>query len=324
MTLWLFQHVACFSEPYVRVFVAQRASAAYVFHLLCAVAVVLIPLWLAFASDNFWVKSGLYHEQPRVHFAHEVFVVAAATGPGDAVGWTSRAGLEALLPSAVRVPVVRSLPLDSNRDGVADALQLVVEMPKENSTAGFRQLILLAVYSVEFRERVRQRFSALAALDASCPFVASGVWVRGQFRFRQGGPLRLSTEVRDVYAVSPFEVRWSSNWLTRNTPLTLRALLGRYAERNETMVLDLSAPPMCDYAPRDAFRAEVTLDIPPQPVHYVPGSIEVLKFAWVQVLSLSVPVWLALHAVKSFAFNHQIVETFVVHGLPSQPMAAGT
>jgi len=316
MTLWPFQQVACFEKPYSRSFVAPRCSAAYCFHLLCAASLFFFPFFASFASDHFWVKEGSYHEQPLVSFAHEAVVLLAGESPSDAVGWSSKAGLDGLLPGKVRVPIVRSTALDSNLDGVPDSWKLELEMPSGNISKGYRHLTLLTVYTVELRYRVLEKIGALAALDVSAPFPATGVWARGQLRLRQTGPLYTDYQVRDVYAESPLDVRWASNWANRHTPLSLRALLDRYASRNESVHLETIVPPVWDYTPRDSFRIEVVIDVPPQLVHYVSAAFEVLKYAWMQFLSFLIPTWVVLHSVKAFAFDHQLVETYVVPHLP--------
>eukprot|EP00927_Polykrikos_kofoidii_P027030 TRINITY_DN23930_c0_g1_i1.p1 TRINITY_DN23930_c0_g1~~TRINITY_DN23930_c0_g1_i1.p1 ORF type:complete len:323 (-),score=34.76 TRINITY_DN23930_c0_g1_i1:40-1008(-) len=321
MTFWLFECVVCFSTPYVRTFVAPRLSVAYGLKILGLVGLVLFPLFVSFASDNVWLKESSYREQPTVAFSHDLFVVVSGERTADAVGWTTRSDLRPLLPPEVRVPQVRSRSVDVDHDGIPDELVLKLAIPMSKRAAlsgGYRRVFLAAVYDYELRDKVKEKLGGLIVVDADAPYSATGVWLRGRLQFRQALPLRRRNDPRSVYAANPLAVDWRSNWAARHHPVTMRALLERYAQRNETVHLELMAPPVWDYSPSDEFRLELMLDVKPHLVQYVPPSVEVLKFAWMQVLSFLVPSWLFIRAVLAFAFENQIVDTYVVQQLSSR------
>jgi len=171
---------------------------------------------------------------------------------------------------------------------------------------------------VQLQDKVNEKLGGLVAIDASSPYAATGVWIQGRLVFRQNFPLRQSQEERSVYAENPLAAPWSSNWVTENQPLTVQALLGRYARRNETVHLEYVVPPVWDYTPRDSFKVHVTIDVPPQLIYYVPGAAEVLKFAWVQLVAFLIPTWLIIECLKGLAFDYQLVETYVVSQLPQK------
>lgn len=313
MTIWPFQNVVCFSVPYYRNFVAPRCSTAYCLYCLSIIGLIAFPLFCTFASDNVWVKESFYHEQPVVSFAHDVFIVLAGDSTSDAVGWCTREDLQPLLPEHVVVPIVRSSSADIDHNGLPDSFRLQLEVPTGDVRKGFRHMFLMAVYNYELRERVREHLSGLLVVDIGSSFPATGVWIKGQVKLRQRQPLRIvAGEVRDLYAPNPLAIDFRSSWATFHNPLAIRDLLERYANRNETLHFEPAAPPVWDFSPRDYFEAELVMDVAPQLVYYVPGSLEVLKFGWVQVLSFIVPTWMVLRAVQAFAFENQIVETYVV------------
>jgi len=313
MTLWPFQQVECHSLPFTRLFVASRCSLAYCLWVLCAILLVVIPLFATFATDNVWVKESFYRAQPVVAFTNELFLIASGDTVNSAVGWSTQASLQSLLPPEVKVPLVRSSFSDRNHDGIADVLKLSVELP----SSGRRNLVLLAVYQVQVQGKVSEELSGLLALDLSSPYLASGVSVHGQLIFRQKLPLFQSVEVRRIYAESPLVVNWTSSWTPENQPLTLEALLGRYAQRNETATLEQLLPASWDYTPSDSFKVHVTMEVPPQLVYYVPMATEVLKFAWMQYLSFLIPTWMILECFKDVVFDQRLVDTFVVPQLPN-------
>lgn len=313
MTLWPFQQVECHALPFTRLYVAPRCSLAYCLWLLCAILLVVIPLFATFATENVWVKESFYRAQPAVSFTNELFLIASGDTVNSAVGWSNQPSLQSLLPPEVKVPLVRSSFSDPNHDGVADTLKLSVELP----SSSMRHVTLLAVYEVKVRGKVSEELSGLMALDLSSPYLASGLSVYGQMVFRQKLPLFQSVEVRRLYARSPLEVNWTSNWIPANQPLTLEALLGRYAQRNETATLEQLVPAMWDYRPSESFKVQVTMEVAPQLVYYVPMATEVLKFAWMQYLSFLIPTWILLEWFKGVVFDQRLVQTFVVPQVPN-------
>ena len=52
-----------------------------------------------------------------------------------------------------------------------------------------------------------------------------------------------------------------------------------------------------------------------QKVLYIPGSLETIKFAWIQYLSLVIPSLYIFYALCGFIFRHQIIETSVTSDL---------
>lgn len=316
MTFWPFQHVACYNEPYTRAFVAPRCSSAYCLFILSIIALILIPIYVTFASDNVWVKESTVREQPQVQFRHELLVLAAGEAASDSVGWSSTGDLVSLIPGQVLVPDVRSTSIDQNKDGVPDIFNLVVDFPTGNATRQFKKVTFLAVYQVRLSSKVQEVMMGLVSVDLSSPIPASGLWINGELRLRQANALSVVAEVRDVYNDSPLSVKWQSNWAASRQPISLRDLLSRYASRNETISLELLSPPVWEFSPADVFRIEVSMAIPPLLVYFRPQAFELIKFAWMQLLSIAIPTWIVLVWIQGFAFNNQIVETYVVPQLP--------
>lgn len=311
MTLWLFRPVECFRQPYSRSFVAPRCSTAYCLYAVGIFGLIVLPLFFAFVSDNVWAKESFYRERPHVNFTHDLLFTLGGENAADSVGWSTREDLTPLLPTVVH-PAVRLSTHDKDFDGVPDVLRFRMQVPTGDIQRSFRHLQLLLVCNYELREKVRERTVGLVVLDAGTALPATGLWARGRLVFKQSFPLRVLSEARQVYADNPLSVNWASNWAATGTPVTTRSLLERYAMRNDTLQLELSVPPVWDYSPRDSFEVDVTIDVPQQLVHYIPGSLEVLKFAWMQVLSFLVPVALVVRCVQACAYEHQIVETVVV------------
>eukprot|EP00439_Symbiodinium_sp_Y106_P048760 s3346_g6.t1 len=89
-------------------------------------------------------------------------------------------------------------------------------------------------------------------------------------------------------------IRSLSNWIAGYTWLVREEL----KSTNETVMFEPLVPPMWDYTPRQSFRIQMTMDVHPQLVYYVPLASEVLKLAWVQVLAFLIPTWVVVEWLK--------------------------
>ena len=70
------------------------------------------------------------------------------------------------------------------------------------------------------------------------------------------------------------------------------------------------------YAAPHKTQLVVNVKIPShQQVKYIPGTLQTLKFAWIQYLSLVIPSMLVFYTVCGFIFRHQIVDSAVTSDL---------
>jgi hypothetical protein len=52
-----------------------------------------------------------------------------------------------------------------------------------------------------------------------------------------------------------------------------------------------------------------------QQIKYIPGTLQTLKFAWVQYISLTIPSIFIFFTLSGFIFRHQIVDSAVTSDL---------
>ncbi|KAF4728933.1 hypothetical protein FOZ63_013751 [Perkinsus olseni] len=71
------------------------------------------------------------------------------------------------------------------------------------------------------------------------------------------------------------------------------------------------------------FTARITFVVPEQIVYYRMEGFETWKFAWLQYLSLLVPMYILTSCVLSFCYRNNIVRTFVVDPLTSRRLVVG-
>ncbi|CAD7938012.1 unnamed protein product [Amoebophrya sp. A25] len=312
MTLWILQNVILFRSAYERIYIAPRASAGYCVWLACAFAIVLLPIFFAYASGGLWIKEAFYREQPLVRFNHEM--VVAVQSDTSAAFWSTDAKLNELNANSVRVPSVRYQELDKDVDGTPDELIVRVSMPMSEKA---KRVFFAGAFRYQLSETVKLSMTGLLACDESSGIGATGVTLQGSIDFSQAEALRSLSEPRQKYQSSPLAWSWGSNMAySKLDPFTFPALFEEYAQRNETIRLRSTLPPMWSFAPQDSFELEVRARIPKQVVYYVPSALQELKNGWIHIASFLFPVYIAIYGMLRFLYTNQIVQTYCCTQLP--------
>ena len=68
------------------------------------------------------------------------------------------------------------------------------------------------------------------------------------------------------------------------------------------------------------FNATIHLRVPEQQIWYTPGVSEVLKWAWVQYVSLFVVISFLVHRLSSFVFHNQLLHTYSTADIVTEKM----
>ena len=146
--------------------------------------------------------------------------------------------------------------------------------------------------------------TALAIIDIDLPSGASEVYVDGSLNLKQRKTLKTSRVVRKVYNESLFS-------FDRPVDGFWNRVLRRYLDRNETAEFEYEYTTKAP-ADKDGVKVGINLRIPVyQEVIYHPMFLQNLKFAWIQYLSLAIPIWYIVSSFSHYIFSQQIFETSV-------------
>lgn len=77
-----------FQEPIKKYYTAAKFSVSYFVCSLFLLLAVILPFFLAFTTNNFWVRQTVYQEHPRVLDRKEVLVFAYSES-GTVTAFTS-------------------------------------------------------------------------------------------------------------------------------------------------------------------------------------------------------------------------------------------
>ncbi|EHB04693.1 UPF0513 transmembrane protein [Heterocephalus glaber] len=296
-----------FSHPAERGYRAGLCSKAALFLLLAAVLPYIPPLLVAFRSHGFWLKRSSYEEQPTVRFLHQVLLVALLQPEqGGFLSWSTFPAFNRLQGGRLRVPLVSTREEDRNGDGKMDMLHFKLELPLQ-STEHVLGVQLILTFSYQLHRMSTFVMQSMAFLQSSCVVPGAQLYVNGDLRLQQRQPL----------SYSGLDVRYNVSVINGTSPFAydydLTRIVAAYQERNVTTVLNNPNPIwLVGRASEAPFVINAVIRYPEEVISYPPGFWEMIKFAWVQYVSiLLVFVWM-FERIKIFVFQNQVVTTIPV------------
>nr|XP_031313913.1 transmembrane protein 231 isoform X2 [Camelus dromedarius]XP_045361058.1 transmembrane protein 231 isoform X2 [Camelus bactrianus] len=152
---------------------------------------------------------------------------------------------------------------------------------------------------------------SMAFLQSSFAVPGSQLYVNGDLRLQQKQPLSyggLDTRynVSVINGTSPF---------ARDYDLT--HIVAAYQERNVTTILTDTNPIwLVGRAAEAPFVINAVIRYPVEVISYLPGFWEMMKFAWVQYVSILLIFLWVFERIKRFVFQNQVVTTVSVPAVP--------
>uniref|UniRef100_A0A2K6FP18 Transmembrane protein 231 n=1 Tax=Propithecus coquereli TaxID=379532 RepID=A0A2K6FP18_PROCO len=284
-----------FSHPVERRYRAGLCSKAALFLLLAAALTYIPPLLVAFRSHGFWLKRSSYEEQPTVRFQHQVLLVALL-GPerGGVLAWSTFPAFNRLQGDRLRVPLVWVREEDRNQDGKMDRLHFKLELPLQ-STEHVLGVQLILMFSYQLHRISTFVMQSMAFLQSSFAVPGSQLYVNGDLRLQQRQPL----------SYGGLDVRYNSVDISKCTDLT-----------HFTTILDDPNPIwVVGRAAEAPFVINAVVRYPVEVISY-PLHERVIKFAWVQYVSILLIFLWVFERIKIFVFQNQVVTTVPANAMP--------
>uniref|UniRef100_A0A8D0GG25 Transmembrane protein 231 n=1 Tax=Sphenodon punctatus TaxID=8508 RepID=A0A8D0GG25_SPHPU len=253
---------------------------------------------------GFWLKQSTYMEQPTVQFQYEVLLVAlTGTGPGSFLTWSTFPTFNRLQEDRLRVPLISTREEDKNQDGKMDQLLFKLELPLESTEQVFGVQLILT-FSYQLHRMSTFVMQSMAFLQSSSPVPGSQLYVNGDLKLHQRQPLghcgkdtRYNVSV--INSTSPFAHDYD-----------LPKIFAAYRDRNVTTVLSDPNPVWLIGRAVDApFVINAIIRYPVEVVLY---PLAMIKFAWIQYVSILLVFLWVFERIKIFVFENQVLTTIPV------------
>jgi hypothetical protein len=292
-------------------------------------AAIVLPFVIAFAAGGLWTKEVAAREQPLVRFRHEALVEMYRLEPSPVtgeqpvpvkMGWSTSGPLNDALGSALRPCELRSWEEDDDRDGKADSLRFHLKVPLDEA-AGERlhSLTFMVGVSALFSEETTLALNGTAVVAHSSALPGARWRQSGELQVRRSdGPFRATVLPELSPCSTPF---WMlQDPVQENGDATTAAAIAaaEHASCNTTAVFSADAP-LWTPGVGSSFELDFTVRVPSLALAVRPGTVEVLKLAWVQYITILLPIFWVLGCVRRAAVVGGVVPTRVHH--PQKPHA---
>lgn len=156
---------------------------------------------------------------------------------------------------------------------------------------------------------------SMAFLQSSFPVPGSQLYVNGDLRLQQKQPL----------SCGGLDARYNVSVINGTSPFAydydLTHVVAAYQERNVTTILNDPNPIWLVGRAADApFVINAIIRYPVEVISYQPGFWEMVKFAWVQYVSILLIFLWVFERIKIFVFQNQVVTTIPVTATPRGEM----
>ena len=311
--------VVVYEEAVLREYYAPWCSTATLFWLFLTLAAVVVPYYLAYDEDTFWLKRNTLYVQPQVGFTYNLLVLLhgfrSVNGQQQAQtwAWSTVPELQSAYQQYLRAPTVRALSEDNNLDGKPDLWQLTVEVPMALEES-VHEVQMLAFFTYKLSGKVALEMDGMVYTSHASALPGGSVSVMGEARLHQVRPLsprgaNRHPSLEQQFGTIPQSVAENS----------IASLVASYAARNFTMTLDNAFKVWQVQATQDAyartassFCVNLTLTVPEDTVMYVPELGEVLKASWVKYVTLAVLFLYVAEQLKRCIFANQVLPTRIM------------
>lgn len=187
-----------------------------------------------------------------------------------------------------------------------DMLHFKLELPLK-CTEHVLGVQLILTFSYQLHRMSTFVMQSMAFLQSSFAVPGSQLYVNGDLRLKQKQPL----------GYSGLDVRYNVSVINGTSPFAfdydLTNIVAAYQERNVTTVLNDANPIwLVGRAAEAPFVINAVIRYPVEVISYQPGFWEMVKFAWVQYVSILLIFLWVVKRIKIFVFQNQVVTTIPV------------
>ncbi|CAM9305707.1 unnamed protein product [Pylaiella littoralis] len=325
-----------YKEPLCRRYYATPCSFAGIYCAGAFITSLITPFFVAYDPYKFWLKTDTYIEQPEVTYTKELLLLAEGFRGGEAfsASFSTLAGVNGLNHADLRAAVVKSLPVDTNSDGLIDRLEVNARLPLGEDEE-LHSVKMLTFFRTRLRDRARVEMDTVAFIEHGGALAGGSIQVDGDLTLRQTWPL-------SVYGGYSYPDRddpiLDAGSVTSAHQALFSTLLARYASRNLTLNFEpryaiwRRAPPYSALGGGGAgaagsrmFNVTAVVRINQQHILYTPTVSEVLQAGWSKYVVILAVVLFLVDALSAFIFRHQVVGTKVIAphvgtGVPGRSM----
>nr|CAB3267077.1 transmembrane protein 231-like [Phallusia mammillata] len=297
--------VEIYSHSIMNRYKSSLCTKASLFILITLVLTFIPPLLIAYRSQGFWITTNTYQEQPDVKFKKEAMIILDTPQPGGFFAWSTYSNFNSLLQQNLRIPSVKSTETDVNGDGKFDQLNFTAQFPLAASES-ITSLQMILIFDFKLYRMSTFQMESLAYITFSSLTPGAKLTIFGDLRMYQKISLRhRGTDTRFNTSIVNSTSLFASDYDLTN-------ILSSYSQRNVTTVYAPNYPIWkSGRGASQPFTIEVIITYPTETITYTPGFWELIKWGWVQYVTILLLFLWVFKKINVAVFSSQVFQTIV-------------
>ena len=310
-----------FLSPIKKTYKSDICSLSTLLGIVLLVAAILIPLFAAYATEDFWVRITEYTEQPLVDYYNNYMIYISTINNNSSKTYfdssntylkdkfneicdkgENKIGEENIcgkLESGYLVPS----STDIDGDGIKDKITIKYEF---NRNANENNLDIKLIFFLKYGLTKKVKLIMTPMIYINIPVFLSNtegkeITLNGNLELIQKSPIISSTTTSQIYNIEkPFEIPYSDS-----SPFDLLYYYNKYKSYNYTIKYNYEK---IDISNKNE-KIQIILDmyIPKlQQILYIQSIFESIKYAWMQYFYIFLPVYIVLYILFKFIIQNNI------------------
>ncbi|GLH16793.1 Transmembrane protein 231 [Gryllus bimaculatus] len=275
-------------------------SSASVFIVVISLLIILGPFLLVYRSNGFWLRTSAYREQPEVHFKYQYVLIIETEQFNNPLICSTFSYLRSTDHNEGHCAIVKSREIDNDDDGKYDELSIEFSVVLE-STAIYG-IKLLLVFDYKLHAMSSLQMESLGYLQHSAGLPGARFDATADLHLVQRKPL--NSYGRDL----KYNTSIIANENTLYQRFDLSTILKEYGRRRVSTILsNIYSLWTAGLSSDGPFILTVIIHYPEQNFIYRPRFWQVVKWAWMQYISVLLVFLYVFKSVKTYVFRNRLI-----------------
>ena len=314
-----------FVTPYKKTYSSEFCSLSTLIGFVFLVLAILIPLFAAFSSEDFWLRLKEYLEQPKIDFTNDYILYVSTfdsnNNPINTFFDSSNKTLNDMIYKIGNYNLNSNLNLisredkasiskysyDDDNDGINDRLIIRYETNKEEIITNNNNIDVKLIFFVNYRltKEVKLLMTPMIYVDIPIINGAKEINLSGDLELVQKSPIVSTTVTSQIYnKKKPLTVDEKLN-----SPLDLLNIYNEYKNMNYTLKYNYEK---IEKRSNNKLIINIEMNIPKlQRVFYIQSVFEAIKYAWMQYFYIFLPIYIILYMIYKFIIESNIFYTHI-------------
>ena len=314
-----------FVTPYKKTYSSEFCSLSTLIGFVFLVLAILIPLFAAFSSEDFWLRLKEYLEQPKIDFTNDYILYVSTfdsnNNPTRTFFDSSNKTLNDMINKIGNYSLNSNLYLisredkasiskysyDDDNDGINDRLIIRYETNKEEIITNNNNIDVKLIFFVNYRltKEVKLLMTPMIYVDIPIINGAKEINLSGDLELVQKSPIVSTTVTSQIYnKKKPLTVDEKLN-----SPLDLLNIYNEYKNMNYTLKYNYEK---IEKRSNNKLIINIEMNIPKlQRVFYIQSVFEAIKYAWMQYFYIFLPIYIILYMIYKFIIESNIFYTHI-------------